>query len=58
MAASYGDAVYAGAGGGRGAAARGESGAAEFDPWHRGRSADYGAARFGVDSGIRRGEGC
>ena len=58
LAATYGDAVYAGAGGGRGAAAGGESGAAEFDSWYRGGSADYGAAQFGVDRGTRRGESC
>jgi hypothetical protein len=44
MAVDYGDAVYAGAGGGRGAVARGESRAAEFDTRHRGGPADYGAA--------------
>ena len=54
MAANYGDAVYAGAGGGSGAVARGESRAAEFDPGHRGRSTDHRAARFGADRSTRR----
>ena len=57
MAANYGDAVYAGAGGGSGAVARGESRAAEFDPGHRGRSTDYGVARFRVDRSANRRDG-
>src|SRR6202046_4750079 len=54
LEANYGDAVYAGAGGGSGAAAGEEWCAAEFDPGERGSSADNGrvARRCRCSSGL------